>query len=48
MSPQIEVRTEGGHSSIPRPHSSIGYLAMIIASVEFVYSDALSSVDPRR
>lgn len=36
VSPQIEVRTEGGHSSIPRPHTAIGLLSRIVASIESV------------
>lgn len=40
---QIEVRTEGGHSSIPRPHTSIGLLSRIVASIECVCLQLASS-----
>ncbi|PWN49259.1 carboxypeptidase S [Violaceomyces palustris] len=31
---RITVRTPGGHSSMPRPHTSIGYLAKLITAIE--------------
>ncbi len=30
----IKVKTRGGHSSVPPPHSSIGYLSQILVAVE--------------
>lgn len=47
---QIEVRTEGGHSSIPRTHTSIGLLSRIVASIECVclqlaFSEGVSRAD---
>lgn len=44
---EVTVRTPGGHSSIPRDHTSIGILAEIITAIEAVqYPTYLASKNP--
>ncbi|WWC93389.1 hypothetical protein V866_000223 [Kwoniella sp. B9012] len=31
---QIKVETQGGHSSVPPPHTGIGYISLLIAALE--------------
>lgn len=44
----IRVESFGGHSSVPGPHTSIGYLARFISALEDadIYSPALTKTNP--
>jgi Gly-Xaa carboxypeptidase len=42
----ITVETAGGHSSVPKDHTAIGYLAQIISAIEAEpYSPDLTPVN---